>query len=81
MSTHGAYGHQSTEFTGDSGFAINFISELCKYRNEDKTFKNKRFCLLMDNSRIHTSVQFSKFIKSSKLRAITICLYSPHLNF
>ena len=80
ISTCGTYGLLWTESTGDSDFSINFITELWKWRNDNKNLKNKKFVFLMDNSSIHTSIQFCKFLKSAKLREITICPYSPHLN-
>ena len=74
------YGIMGTMNTGNSKMFLRFIKNLTKYQscwtNDDKD----RWCIVLDNSTIHTCNEIQEELCELQVRLITIWPYSPFLN-
>ena len=74
------YGVIAAEETINSELLISYLKNLIDGINTNYNEKIQDFVLIADNTSIHKSGKFQKFLENNKTSLLTICPYSLWLN-
>ena len=80
LSDNQIYGLIGVEGSVTSDIVKHYVVELVYKRNRESDMTSKPFVIIWDNAKVHSNELIENFLVKSKLRAISIQLYTPVLN-